>query len=105
MSFRDIASAHHLSDTVPAFSSLGVHSTWIHESFFAQDGRIDEHLQAYVSLQCPARLDWVVGHELGHILVQHQQRAPRRICWRTPAVWQLEHGEVVQIAFFQLDLK
>jgi len=68
MSFRDIASAHHLSDTVPAFSSLGVHSTWIHESFFAQDGRIDEHLQAYVSLQGPARLDWVVGRELGHIL-------------------------------------
>lgn len=66
--WHSIASQLHIADSVPAFSSLSLRSTWIHQSFFAMDDRIDEHLQAYVSLIGPARLDWVVAHELGHIL-------------------------------------
>ncbi|HWR16131.1 MAG TPA: hypothetical protein VN577_14990 [Terriglobales bacterium] len=63
-----VATSFGISPTTPAFSSLGIQSTYIHCGFVLFDTRLDEHLQSYSSRTGIDRLRWVVAHELGHIV-------------------------------------
>ncbi len=57
-----------LRDCPPAFSVLEQHTTYIISTLTTFDSRVDEYLQRYTDLKGQARLDWVLSHELGHIL-------------------------------------
>jgi hypothetical protein len=52
----------------PAFTLLNLRTTYLTSSLTFNDGRIDEYLQTYTKLTGQERLDWVMSHELGHIL-------------------------------------
>jgi hypothetical protein len=62
-----IAAPLHVADTVPAFSSLTLRTTYIHHAFFSIAARAEEILQSYGG-QGSGGLEWVLSHELGHIV-------------------------------------
>lgn len=64
----EAADRFHISRTTPAFTSLGIHTTYIESNLVFQQGRIDENLQRYTSLSGMSKLTWVMAHEYGHIL-------------------------------------
>jgi hypothetical protein len=66
--WNEVADGFHISRTTPAFTSLGIHTTYVESSLVFQDGRIDENLQRYTSLGGISKLTWVIAHEYGHIL-------------------------------------
>ena len=67
----------HIKRLTPAFSSLGMRTTYVESNLVFQDGRVDENLQRYTIRTGIDRLTWVMAHEYGHILCQttDEQRA------------------------------
>lgn len=66
--WNEVADRFHISRTTPAFTSLGIHTTYVESSLVFHDGRIDENLQRYTTLSGMSKLTWVMAHEYGHIL-------------------------------------
>lgn len=63
-----MAGMYRIKSTTPAFTDLGIRTTYIEASLVFQDGRVDENLQRYTSSKGTARLVWVIAHEYGHVL-------------------------------------
>jgi len=57
-----------LDPCVPAFSDIDQHATYLISTLLVNNTRLDEDLQRYSNLTGQDRLDWVISHELGHIL-------------------------------------
>jgi hypothetical protein len=64
----EVAKSFGVDPKVPAFSSLGVHTTYFDDSLLTLNSGVDERLQAFTSRTGYARLRWVIAHESGHIL-------------------------------------
>jgi len=62
------ADSFHVERTTPAFSSLGIRTTYVEGNLLSQDIRIDENLQRYTPLTGLNKLTWIIAHEYGHIL-------------------------------------
>lgn len=57
-----------LKPCVPAFSDIDQHATYLISTLLVNNSRLNEDLQRYSNLTGQDRLDWVISHELGHIL-------------------------------------
>jgi hypothetical protein len=68
MRWRKLCNEMKLRECPPAFSLLGSHTTYLISTLTTVDSRTDEYLERYTRLKGQARLDWVLAHELGHIL-------------------------------------
>ena len=64
----DAANRFQVKPTTPAFSSIGIRTTYMEEDLLSLDARIDENLQRYTPLMGVSRLSWILAHEWGHIL-------------------------------------
>ena len=62
------AATYRIKSTTPAFTDLSIRTTYLAGNLVFEDGRVDENLQRYTSLNGRARLTWVLAHEYGHIL-------------------------------------
>jgi len=71
------ARMYRIKSTTPAFTDLGIRTTYIEASLVFRDGRVDENLQRYTSSNGADRLVWVIAHEYGHILcnTRNEQQA------------------------------
>ena len=63
-----VAASFGVTPTTPAFSDLGIRSTYVNADLLRFDTRIDENLQRFSNRSGMDRLRWVVAHEAGHIL-------------------------------------
>lgn len=66
--WNEVADSFHIKRTTPAFTNLGIHTTYVESNLVFQDGRTDENLQRYTTLSGINKLTWVMAHEYGHIL-------------------------------------
>ena len=64
----EVARSFGIDPKIPAFSSLGIHTTYLDDSLFSLQVGIDERLQSFSSRTGYDRLRWVIAHESGHIL-------------------------------------
>jgi len=68
--WEETADSFHIKASTPAFSSLGIRTTYLESNLLLADGRVDENLQRYTNLTGINKLTWVMAHEYGHILCQ-----------------------------------
>jgi hypothetical protein len=64
----EVAKSFGVDPEVPAFSSLGIHTTYLDDSLFTMQASANERLQSFSSRGGYDRLRWVIAHESGHIL-------------------------------------
>lgn len=64
------AGRYGIKPTTPAFTDLGIRTTYLDGSLVVQDGRVNENLQRYTPWNGRTRLIWVIAHEYGHILCE-----------------------------------
>lgn len=68
--WEETADRFHINPSSPAFSSLGIRTTYLESNLLLPDARVDENLQRYTNLTGINKLTWVMAHEYGHILCQ-----------------------------------
>jgi len=67
----------------PAYSLLEARTTYLREDWFAVDGRVNEELLEYTHFEGRSRLEWVMSHELGHIVCNtHDEHAAEQAAGR-----------------------
>lgn len=64
----NVATSFGIKPTTPAFSDLGIQSTYVNAALLSFGTKIDENLQRFSNRTGIDRLRWVVAHEAGHIL-------------------------------------
>jgi len=64
----EVAKSFGIDPRVPAFSSLGIRTTYLDDSLFLMQASADERLQSFSTRGGYDRLRWVIAHESGHIL-------------------------------------
>jgi len=68
--WNEVADYFRVERTTPAFSSLGIRTTYVEGNLLFHDARIDENLQRYTPLTGLNKLTWIIAHEYGHILCE-----------------------------------
>ncbi len=83
----EVAKSFGIDPKIPAFSSLGIHTTYLDDSLFSLQSPVDERLQSFTLRTGYDRLRWVIAHESGHILcnTSDERKAAR-------AAGRLEYG-------------